>query len=281
MENFRGTSVDRRSDSAYSDKSVKTTPCTNTDTKRKTYLGAFLITVFVSMVTHAQTDVYSNIVGYQRVGIPSNGFALVSSPFDAGTNASVQEVVGPQLTGNTGIAAADQILFWDQQASKYVQLYLHSILEQWVDTSAIPNIIATNEIANGQGFWFGSVQSSNQSVVIVGDVVVDDAITNAITPGLQLLSYPYSTDIPLNESGLTNGLGGGFADSDHVVIWDASTQTYKQFYLHPTLKLWVDTSVVPNIIATNILHTGEGFWYERNVTAGNFDWIEDRPYALP
>ena len=75
------------------------------------------------------------------------------------------------------------------------------------------------------------------------------------------------------------------ATADRISMWDPEGQVFRRFYLldhiNPQFnRKWVDTSVVPNIIATNDLVTGEGFWYERNTT-NRFEWVEVRPYAIP
>jgi hypothetical protein len=241
--------------------------------------------------TEAQTEVYSNIVGYQRVNVRSNGLALVSTPFVAPTNASVQEVVGPQLTGGASYATGDRILLWNQQSSEFIRLFQISHLDpafdgKWVDTSVAPPILATNEILTGSGFWMENVHTSNQTVVLIGDIVTDDAVTNTVYPGLQLLSNPYSSEVPLNSSGLTNGHPGiSFASADRLSMWDPDQQQFKRFFLlehtDPAYhRKWIDTSVVPPVVATNDLATGEGFWYERNFT-NDFQWVEVRPYSLP
>lgn len=252
-----------------------------------------LLAISCSLVpnTHAQSEVYSNIVGYQRVNVVSNGLALVSTPFESATNSSVQSVVGPQMTGGGSFATADRILLWNQQSNAFIRLYQLAHTNpafdgQWVDTSVVPNILATNDLVTGTGFWMENVQPTNQTVVLVGDIVVDDAVTNTILPGLQLLANPYSWEIPLNSSGLTNGhAGASFASADRINMWDPAAQEFRRFYLldhsNPLYhRKWVDTSVVPNIIATNDLNTGEGFWYER-VDTNSFDWVETRPYTLP
>jgi hypothetical protein len=117
----------------------------------------------------------------------------------------------------------------------------------------------------------------------IGDVVLDQAVTNAIAPGLQLLAFPYSASIPLNDTGLTNGLAGSaFASADRVITWEAESQQFKRFYLRADAnpqfdRKWIDTSVEPNAVATNSLSVGQGFWYERMGTNA-FQWVEFRPY---
>lgn len=260
---------------------------TQTSKCLRVVLGAVVIAAAFIPGVYAQTEVYSNIVGYQRVSVPSEGYALVATPFDPGTNASVQEVIGPQMTGEIGSLDGDEILFWDAQVGDFVTIWRFTFEGsafdgKWLnDTSTAA---ATNEIQIGQGFWIHNRHLSNQTVVVVGDIVTDDAVTNTIAPGFQLLSNPFSADISLNSAGLTNGVATtDFDSADNILLFDEATQEYKELWLlsNPAApqfdRKWIDGGQ----IATNVLVTGEGFWYESKNPSNSFEWVISRPYTLP
>lgn len=250
-------------------------------------VGVLVLAGVCASPASAQTSVYSNIVGFNRLDVPADGLALVSTPFIGVTNASVQEVIGPQLTGGTSIGTADRILFWDAQENEFIRLWQLSSTNpdydgKWIDDKA--GAFATNEVNPGAGFWIQSIHSSNQAVYVVGDVVTNEVVSMTVNPGLQLVAYPFSADILLNSTGLTNGLAGAsYLEADHISMWDPDAQVFKRFWLLASTnplynRRWIDDA--QSIFATNLVHTGEGFWYER--TAGtSFEWVESRPYPVP
>ncbi len=241
----------------------------------------------------AQGDpVYSvNVFGFQTVAAPSNSRTIVATPYQATGDDTIQEVVGGQLTAGDSYGNADHVITWDRESGQYKRFYLLSYPldpywdNKWIDTSTNPNIMATASLPPGMGFWIDNTKGGDDTVVLRGEVVDVPVITNVIAEGLQLVSYPYSTDMAIDLMQLTNGLAGSsYGDADHIITWDKATQNYKRFYLYADPdypeynRRWVDTS--ENAWATNdIITAGEGFWYDRK-DASSFEWVVTRPYDL-
>ena len=113
----------------------------------------------------------------------------------------------------------------------------------------------------------------------MGEVVDLDGggITNVIPAGFTLLSYPWSSDVALNSSGLQTAANEG----DFIYVFDTASQSYLQFeYLGdvgvPALNFqWVDSAFNPT---TFELTTGLSFFYRNN--GADVTWVESQPYVL-
>lgn len=223
----------------------------------------------------AQTgEVYSlNVVGFQKITASSQGLTMVSTPFDKSSN-TLDGVVGNQLYGHKSSTYADNINVWDAASQQYLSYFLKND-GKWYDLSNNP---ATGRINTAMGFWIlNNRKLSNEVVVVSGDVVADSVITNRLLPGLNLVSYPFSTEVDINKSGLTNGYGHKSSTyADNLLVWDAVSQMYVTYYLKNT-KIWY---TIGNQPASNVMvGAGKGFWYY-NQTASAFAWAESKPYTL-
>ncbi len=243
---------------------------------------------------HAQTDaVYSlNVVGFQKLQAfdESRKYKLTATPFEA-EDPNINSVISTQLTGGTSYGNSDDILKWDPTNQQYLKYYLVGDVpdphfkHKWYDMQT-SDVASNTDMLPGEGFWIRSRQSYTQTVVVVGDVVDDDDFTNHITAGFNLLSYPYSASIALNDTSFTNGGVGGssFGSSDNIYIWNSTNQVYEKYFLvgdvgdpHFNHK-WYDLQTSDT--ATNIyLEPGMGFWYRHR--GSGFDWIEPKPYTEP
>lgn len=243
---------------------------------KKLWVVAVLLAMGV-LGAFAQTgEVYSlNVVGFQKLTAVSQGLVLVSTPFERSPN-TLDDVIGPQLTGGKSEGVADKIVLWDTGAQTYRTYWLKAADSNWYNLSGQR---ATDVVLNvNQGFWIQNRRVTNQTVIVSGDVVDDMVTTNIIVPGMNLLSYPFSTEVDINFSGLTNGTGGkseGVADK--IAVWNVQAQTYVQYWLKSADKKWYTLS---GSMATGVyVGGGRGFWYQRRGTT-NFVWVEQRPYSL-
>lgn len=236
----------------------------------------FFVVLIAAVVSYAQTGaVYSlNIVGFQRLTAVSQGLTLVSTPFERSPS-TIDDVIGPQLTGGKSQGVADKVLFWDPNNQAYKTYWLRSADSNWytLDGSRATNTSVTTM----NGFWLQTRVPSNQVVIVSGDVVDSVALTNFLVPGLNLVSYPFSTEIELNNSALTNGKAGkseGVADK--VLCWDANSQLYETYWLRlPDRKFYN----LRGSLATNVkIGGGVGFWYQNRDT-NVFTWVERKPYS--
>ncbi len=236
-------------------------------------------------ISHAQiTDaVFSaNVVGVQKLSA-TPGLTMAATPFEEDLQ-DLNAVIGPQLFGSNNFNTADNILLWNPGDQQYILFFLAGDVgggfsRKWISVN--PFGIATNEIFPGEGMFIRNRQANTQTVVVAGDVFLDPTNLQAIIPGFQLLSYPYSAEIGMNSTTFTNGgLGSNnFTTADNIFLWDADDQQYQLFFLAGDVgggfsHKWI--SVNPFGIATNVIQPGQAFWY-RHKGIG-FDWVELSPY---
>lgn len=247
--------------------------------KCNSILSALLVVIVVASVavsSFAQTgEVYSlNVVGFQKLTASSGGTTMVSTPFDRTPN-TLDNVIGNQLYGHKSSLYADNIYIYDAASQTYKNYTLKTD-GKWYDFAGVA---ATNTaITSSIGFWIKNTRKlSNETVVVSGDVVDVAIMTNVILPGVNMVSYPFSTEVEINRSALTNGYGHKSSlYADNVFIWDSASQSYQNYTLK-TDKKWYDFS---GNLATNVkVGAGRGFWY-RNRSGSNFSWVEMRPYTL-
>ena len=224
------------------------------------------------------SPVYSvNMMGLQHIPVPAAALNLAAVPYARDSN-SINDVLGGQLTPGPDLNTGDVVYFYDAVSQLYRLAYLYTDGTNtfWVDNQT--QTPATNRIVPGMGFWIRSHQSSNQSAVVIGEVLSDPAITNAVVTGLQLLAYPYPTPFGISDLALSNSATRGEApdSADTLYLWDRTSQSFKTYYYYTDGSLIDYSTGNP---ATNLLAPGEAFWY-RHVGAG-FSWVETKPYAWP
>lgn len=241
---------------------------------KKLWVVVLLSVLGVSGVFAQTGEVYSlNVVGFQKL-TAATGLVLVSTPFERAPN-TLDDVIGAQLTGGKAELTADQVVMWNAQAQSYEQFWLKSTDQKWY---TLGGTRATNTVITPQdGFWIRNRRLTNQTVIVSGDVVDDTARTNILLVGLNLVSYPFSSEIQINSSGLTNGkTGKAELMADQIVIWDPASQSYQQYWLKTDRKWYT----LAGAVATNVfVGGGRGFWY-RNRNTNSFVWVEVRPYTL-
>lgn len=241
-------------------------------------------------------SVYSiNVVGFQKVTVPPSdmgaGLQLLGVPFDANPG-TMDEVVGTHGVYGTSEVLADNIILFDpavaeEQQYRIFYLRFNNTLQKPMWIAADGNIWATNVYLHANdGFWYRNRSSATITNVLTGDVVNEDTVTKIIQPGLQLLSYPYSTPIPLTDMGLTNGVyGTSEVLADNMIFYDPSAtegQQYVIYYLrfNKSLQMPMWIAADGNLWATNVVvHPHQGFWY-RSRSTNNIPWIEEKPYQL-
>lgn len=253
-------------------------------------LSVIVFGCILASVAQAQTgEVYSlNVVGFQKVSAPAAKYQIASTPFEAADD-KIDTVIGPQLTGSDGAITSDNVIMYNPTNQHYETYFIAGGIGdpqydgKWFTEDAQ---FATNAmIPPGRGFWVRSRQSSTQTIVFAGDVLSVGAVTNHIYPGFQLISYPYSTAILLNNTTFSNGAVGsdGAITSDNILLWNASNQQYVTYFIAGGIGdpqydgKWFTEAAQP---ATNIsLQPGQGFWYRHR--GSGFDWVEQKPYTLP
>lgn len=222
---------------------------------------------------YAQTEVYSvNVVGFQRLTAVT-GLTLVATPFIR-TNNTLDGVIGGQLTPGKSSGLADNILMWDPIAQRYDTYWLKSSDSNWY---TLAGARATNPVTPSHGMFVLNRRTTNQVIIVSGDVPNQAAITNQLVPGLNMVSYPFSTDIDINSSQLTNGRAGKTSgQADSIYLWNATSKLYETYWLKTDRKWYT----IGGVLASNVrVGGGRAFWY-LNRTNTIFSWVESRPYTF-
>ncbi|MFH0908606.1 MAG: hypothetical protein V1929_07580 [bacterium] len=227
----------------------------------------------------AQTSpVYSiNLMGIQQISVPASALNLAAVPYVRDLD-SINDVLNGQLTAGPDLNTGDVAYFYDAIAQTYRLAYLYTdgINSYWIDNQS--QTPATNRIVPGMGFWLRSHQASNQMAAIIGEVLTEPAITNAVVTGLQLLAYPYPTPYGISDLSLSNSATRGEApdSADTLYLWDRARQSFETYYFYTDGSLIEYATGNP---ATNMLAPGEAFWYRHR--GSGFGWVETKPYIWP
>ncbi|MDD4737236.1 MAG: hypothetical protein PHP44_14160 [Kiritimatiellae bacterium] len=248
----------------------------------KKIMSLALTGLLAATVAHAASnEVYSvNVVGFSKVDAPV-GLSIMAMPFDAEAS-TIDDVVGTNGVYGNSSTIADNVMIYDELSQSFKIFWLRSLSAFggpiWF-SAAGP---ATNEyLYPGMSFWYQSRAASDWTNTMVGDVVPDAAVTNVIVPGLQLMSYPYSTDVVMTDMNLTNGVYGNSSTiADNIMLYDSENESFRIFWLRSLSAfggpIWFSASGP----ATNVvIKMGEGFWYQSRA-ASNMNWVEPCPYDL-
>ncbi len=255
---------------------------------------------FIAMITLALTagcvlpadaqgftgDVYSvNIFSYKKVDA-TPGDQMMAMPFLANPR-NVNDVIGGQFQAGYSPTTADNLIFYDEDSQTYRILYLLGEIGdpdydfKWIDTST--GEVADFDLIPGKGFWFRNRKDEDQMVLFLGEAVRDDEADVEIVNGYQIVAYPFSSSIAVNDTSLKNDAvaGNSMNTSDNIVFYDG--ENFKYMYLvgdvgDPQLDFkWIDSSSLQP--ATNVFVPGQAFWYRHR--GEGFTWTETKPYATP
>ncbi len=226
------------------------------------------------------TSEFSNVVGFQKIIARTGGMVMASTPFNR-SPATLDNVIGRQLTGGKSQSGSDNVLLWNALEQKYEYYWINNRAgSNWFSGGDIP-APATNFVTTDLGFWLDNNKTTASLVIASGDVVENGSVTNRLLPGYNLVSYPFSQAVDINACGLTNGAAGkSESGSDRILVWDEAAWMYQRYWLRKVDRRWLTGGATPTLSTGVMVGGGRGFWYERN-TNTVFAWIEPRPYILP
>ncbi|MDD3276174.1 MAG: hypothetical protein PHP93_03875 [Kiritimatiellales bacterium] len=248
----------------------------------------FVVVSGLASVSPAQSTVASaNILGYTKINLaPGGKFRLISASFETAETNTLSSIFGTnQLAQSDFLAGCDIISMWDPATSKYQRW------AQWTDgkfykandAAQWGNIIEGDpEVPMGCGFWIASAGSSTETntILISGNVVSVSTQEVAIVQNYQMISYPFSSSIALNETTFRENGGSAsdfLAGCDKISVWTGNG--YQRYALWTDGK-WYKANNAAEwgqiILATNIINLGEGVWYE---AVTGFTWSETNRYS--
>ena len=171
-----------------------------------------LLTLCTSLATTRaySQNIVSRPVGFVRISLPSNTHMLAAQSFSA-----------------FGETNRSPILKWNP-------------ITGYTSSATMPE--------PGEGFWLLNQDSTNQDVFLMGEVVLTASNTALLHPGLNLVGYPYSSAVRLDETAL-----GGMTDRVEILTACAKTPDERESAL------------------------GKGYWV-KSVSEECIVWTEVRPY---
>ena len=252
-------------------------------------LGAFLVGLgLVAGVASAANVSSVNVVGYVNKTLQPGAAIMMTCNFQkvgGGTNTLLDVFGTNQLAQNDSVAYCDVVILWDVAQSKY-QTYA-----QWTDGVFYKandlaewgaGIAANPQVPVGTGMWVvpSSAQVTNKTLTLAGEVVSVATQMVNIVAGLQMMGYPLTCNVLLQDTGFAAS-GAGKNDSvaycDLVITWLGDHyQTYALWTDNKWYKANDLTEWGSSILATNTIVLGEGFWY---LAQGNITLSEVSPYA--
>ena len=246
---------------------------------RTTYKMAVALVVLAASLRAAlaQSEVYSvNVVGFQKASYPV-GLDVLANPFQGKL---IREVVGNSGKNGTDATTADNVVLYDSAAQSYVTYYLRSHSSIGYPEWRVGAVWATNVyVGAGQGYFYRNRLATVRTNVVAGDVVMADAVTNIIRPGLQLLSYPFTTRVRMSAMNLKSGVHGADATTaDNIMLYNFGTSSYVTYYLRSHSSIGYPEWRVGTSWATNVyVEVGQGFWFRSRV-GSPYNYIENTPY---
>ena len=236
----------------------------------------------------AQEVVTLGTFGFTKVDKPAGILNLVGNNFGGATSTLNEVAPVDQFNGAIDSAIADRVIVWDSVPDTYntYALFDGSAYGQpveWRDSSDFFGSAVNPIIPAGSAFWVQSKGSSvNTNLVISGNVIGAQTVTNQIVTGFQMLSYPFSNSVDLNDIMLKNNATGAIdvALADRVIAWDVVGQSYTAYALFDGTAYsqpleWRKTSDFFNSASAIPVDLGQGFWYEAQ---NAFPWVETNKY---
>ena len=257
---------------------------------------ALAILGITAFAAHAQTVGSANILGYTKVDKPGNSkLNIMGVNFTSASN-TLNNLVDPlTFSGHASDpASADQIIIWDsslQEFDTYALYDLGSGYEEYTGWQAFDNFGWAKPYFNpalpagSSVFIRGS--SSDTNILLSGNVVMLDTITNTLHQGLHLIANPFSESVALTNLSLhisATGHANNPAYADQVIAWNKELQQYETYALYDLgsgyeqYKGWQDFDnfgwAKPYMNFT--INTGDGFWFR--AVNGSVEWVESNKY---
>ena len=230
--------------------------------------------------------VSSNIVGYQKLTIPADGYALLANPFvEVGTgstdpvgypiNGMFADDVDNSTAGNS-LGLADQLQVWDSARQGYDTYFFSARTtpaNQWAGSNA--RIATTDSFEFGAGYWYLNRSAEAFSLTVSGEVSTKE-VEVTLVPGYTLVCNPFPVDLPLNSDSIDWAAAGATAGNslglaDQIQIWDIERQGYTTYFFSARTtpaNQWAGSNA--RVATEDSIPAGQGFWYlnrgDQNIT---------------
>jgi hypothetical protein len=167
---------------------------------------------------------------------------------------TVEEYLGPQLTGAANPANADSVA---TDSTKQLTPLYRTTSGQWLNGQGQP---AWLSVVSGQGFWINPATS--RSVLLMGRYQGDPGGV-AVAAGRQVISFPSSSaSLTLASLGWQGAIAGSTSDSsDQLSVWNDATGTFHTCWLNAATGQWVWQDTGENAGSLE-LAGGQGYLYQ-------------------
>ena len=242
--------------------------------KKTTILAVALAAGLGYSSAWAAEVVSSNVVGYQKLSIPANGYALLANPFVQVGTGSSEEPAGYAIndmfaddadnsTAGRTAGLGDQMQVWDTATQGYTTYFYSSWVNKWALNST-PRAATTDSFEAGDGYWYLNRGDSEYNLTVSGEVSTGE-VDVTLAPGYTLVCNPFPADLPLNgesvvfaSEGATAGRTAGLGDN--IQIWDVENQGYTTYFYSSWVSKWALNST-PRAATADSIPAGQGFWY--------------------
>jgi len=219
-----------------------------------------LVAVMVAGTVLAAEVTSVNVVGFKRLDLPA-GLTLVSAPF-------VQvgdQVADVTLGGAFGDDTPEGTIIYLYTPGVGYTTYTYVDGMGWVDDFFTPGQ-ETNVLYRGEGFWVRAPSAFTNAVA--GEVPSSLNPTNTVVlpSGLQLFSFGFPADTPVDQSGLNP------TEGDIIYNYEGGTYTT---YTYVDGMGWVDDLFSPVEV---VFMMGEAYWYR---AVSQITWDQTKPYTDP
>lgn len=219
-----------------------------------------------------------NVVGYTKITIPASGaYAMFAMPFDpvsGGITNYFSDVFGTnQLAQHTLASLADRIFRFNGAG--------YDVFYQKTDGFFYSGSTATNPtMLAGEAYWIRqpNAAASPKEITIMGEVVPVATQMVDMVADYQMIGYPYSTQIGLNQTGFKDSPGSTTHETlaslaDRIYIFNGAG--YDVYGLQSDG--WHHSTGYATNAPTNIeIPMGGGFWYRAK--SGGWTWAETNKY---
>ena len=226
----------------------------------------------------------ANVVGYNTTAplaadATAYAFTLVGLPFESvggNGNISLNDLQISNLTGALSPTKSDQIWLWvaDSEGNyNYETWRYRNAANGWLrmSDSAKFQEVYPNGIPAGTAFWFASYNTSAEKTLTTsGAVAKEDTEVTLVRGQFQFVSYPYPTNLKLNDSSVmdcSNCVGAlSPTKSDQIWFWIADSEgnyNYETWRYRNASNGWLRMSDSAKFqdVYPNGVPVGAGFWY--------------------
>lgn len=240
-------------------------------------IAVFLVWVSgLVSVALAQTSTVAaaNIMGYTKVTVPSNGYAMVSYGFKTPSGESLFNAVfgTNQLTSGSRLTSCEIVYIWNSAAQSYEQYAQYDGLTY---STADWKLTPTNPVISGGVFIQAHSGDPDHTIIFSGDIVSTNFqnVSIAGNEGFDLISYPFSSEVAISNLNVTGATAGSrLTQADIIYRW--VNDHYEQYALY-TDGEWYNVSDWKITPTTDHIKLCEGFWYQGKT---NLTWISSNRY---